>query len=155
MDKQQGANLFGGFPEQQKLRLIKGTAIDVIIDHGAFETQLDHGPFQFSNGGLDVLYRQGNQASEALGVVDRHLMHLVIADSSNRSGGGGILVVFVESDIGGDDLDIDPQRVHIGQPLFRRPGVHRDIPLTCTPSCCRSKRQSAQAIRCLGMATAA
>jgi hypothetical protein len=36
--------LLGSLPEWQKLRRIQGLAIDVLVDHGAFELQVYHDP---------------------------------------------------------------------------------------------------------------
>jgi hypothetical protein len=59
VDEDQGTHLLRGFPEGQKLRLIKAATVDVVVDHGPFEAKSDHGPFQFGDGGLGVLHRQG------------------------------------------------------------------------------------------------
>ena len=90
----------------------------MVIDHGPFEAQLHHATFQLSNGRLDVLHRQRGQSGEAVGVVDCHLVHFVIAGACNGGGGGDVLIVLVEGDIGGHDLNVDPEGFHIGQTLL-------------------------------------
>ena len=123
VDKDKGAHFLGRFPEGPEFRLVKGFAVHLVANHGSLETQLQHGPLQFGDGGRGILHREDSQAGQPLGVVQGHLADFVVAVPGDGGGNGRILVILIKAGGGGDHLNIHAQGVHIGDALFRRPGI--------------------------------
>ncbi len=89
----------------------------MVADDHALEAQLGHGPLNLGDGARRVLHRQCHQPGESGRVHIHHLPDLVVARAGDPLGHLQIVAALVEPDRGGDELEVDPELVHVGQML--------------------------------------
>ena len=117
------AHLFRRLPQGQKLRVVVGIAVNVVVNHGADEAHSVDTPVQFGDSQVYILHRNNRHALETVGVVHGHLIHFVVALPVHGGNDLGVPVVVVVKAKGGDHVNIHAQGVHIVDTLLRRPGV--------------------------------
>ena len=120
MHQYHGSGLLGGLPKGKELGHVEGLAVHVIADHGALQAHA-HSPFQLGYGGGYVLHGEGGEAGEAARVVNHQLGHVVVAFPGHFGCRSRVFVVVVEKGVGGKDLNVHTEGVHVNQPLFRGP----------------------------------
>ena len=121
VDKHQGAHLLCRLPQGHEDRVIVGAPIDFVIDHRPHQAERVDRPVQLSDGRWHVLHGNLRKALKTLRMVHGHLMHFVVALPVHGGDSLGIPVVVVKSCPGGDDVDIHPERVHVGEALLWGP----------------------------------
>ena len=121
MNQHNRAQLLRRRPQGEKLRVIVGFAVDIIANHRPLQPQLRHGTLQFRHRRRHILHRQVSQAGKAGRIVPGQLGHIVVALPIHRHDGVQVPVVAVEKGVGGQDVDIDAQGIHILEAFRGRP----------------------------------
>ena len=78
VEENEGAGFFGGLPEGHELGLVEGASVDVVVNHGALESEGAHTALKFTNGGGYILHGQRSQPSEPVGPSAGHVADFVV-----------------------------------------------------------------------------
>ena len=116
-------------PKRQEFRLVERPPVHVIANHRPLQPQLGYAPLQLRYGGGDVLHGQSRQPRESVGTVGRQPRRVIVAVPRHVRRRFRVLVVIVQDGVGGQNLNVHPQRIHVRQPLIRRPNRSRIMPM--------------------------